>query len=81
VPEQGGQGEEFATAEQVLLCCFGVHPRASSPRSAKQLRQALVEAGFRSSEARHLVRDSALLRATLEGQYALRPFDDAPAGR
>jgi hypothetical protein len=81
VPEQGGHGVEFATAEQVLLCCFGVHPRALSPRSAKQLRQALVEAGFRSSEARHLVRDSALLRATPDGRYVLRPFDDAPLER
>ena len=72
-------GESFGTAEQVLLCCFGLNRDAN--RSAKQLREALTEAGFPAAAARHLVRDSALLSATADGHYVLRPCDVAPVGR
>ena len=80
VPQQNRHGESFATAEQVLLCGFGLDLDDSTTRSAKQLREALTGAGFRPAAARHLVRDSALLRATADGHYVLRPFDGAPTG-
>ena len=81
VPEQDRHGESFATTEQVLLCCFGLDQDVSTTRSGKQLRVALTGAGFRPAAARHLVRDSGLLRATADGHYVLRPCDVAPAGR
>ena len=81
VPKQDRRGESFATAEQVLLCCFGLDQDVSTTRSGKQLRVALTGAGFRPAAARHLVRDSALLRAAPEGHYVLLPCGGAPAGR
>jgi hypothetical protein len=80
VPGQNRRGESFATAEQVLLFCFGSGRDASTTHSGKELREALTAAGFHPAAARHLVRDSALLLATPERDYVLRPFDGAPAG-
>ena len=80
VPEQDRRGESFATAEQVLLCCFGLEQDAFTTRTGKELRKALIGAGFHPAAARHLVRDSALLCAAPEGRYVLRQFDGAPAG-
>ena len=70
-------GESFGTAEQVLLCCFGLNRDAN--RSAKQLSEALTDAGFSAAAARHVLRESPLLRATVNGHYVLRPFEAAPA--
>ena len=81
VPKQDRRGESFATAEQVLLCCFGSGRDASTIRSGRELREALTAAGFHPAAARHLVRDSALLRAAPEGHYVLLPCGGAPAGR
>jgi hypothetical protein len=75
------EDQTCATADLVLLCCFGANQDASTRRSATQVRQALVDAGFRPGQARHLVRDSALLRATADGRYGLRQVDEvATAG-
>jgi hypothetical protein len=67
-------GEPFATSEQVLLSCFGLVGDASGTRSPAQLRTALIDAGFRGTAARHLIRTSPLLRRTATGQYHLREF-------
>jgi len=70
--------ELFVTSEHVLLCCFG-SAQAPVPRSAETLHRALVDAGFRATEARHLVRTSTLLSPTAAGHYVMRQFDDASA--
>ena len=66
--------EPFATADQVLLCCFGLD-RETSARSPAQLRAALMEAGFRATVARHLIRTSSILRRDANGRYRLRESD------
>lgn len=81
VPEQHRSGESFATAEQVLLCCFGLEQDAFTTRTGKELREALGSAGFHPAAARHLVRESPLLLVTPVGDYILRPCEGAPAGR
>jgi hypothetical protein len=62
--------EPFATTDQVLLCCFGLDQ--STERSNAQLRSALVEVGFRSPEAREIVRTSPLVHRSSTGSYHLR---------
>src|SRR4051794_38394246 len=58
--------EPFATTDQVLLCCFGLDQ--STERSNAQLRSALVEVGFRSPEAREIVRTSPLVPGPPRGR-------------
>jgi len=62
--------EPFATTDQVLLCCFGLDQ--STERSSVQLRMALVEVGFKSPEARAIVRTSPLVHRSSTGSYHLR---------
>ena len=66
---------EVTTSEQVLLCSFGLNRDGGARRTATHLREALVEAGFRATVARHLVHTSPLLRRTGDGDYLLRRFD------
>jgi hypothetical protein len=73
--EQYLDSEPFGTSDQALLCCFGLDKEASATRSSAQLRRALVDAGFRVTVARHLIRSSPLLRRTGDGRYRLRDFD------
>jgi hypothetical protein len=60
----------------VLLCCFGLNRAPPATRSAAQLRTALVDAGFRVTVIRHLIRTSPLLRRTPDGDYRLCGFDE-----
>jgi len=69
------ESEPFHTSDQALLCCFGLDPEVSATRSTVQLRTALVEAGFRVTATRHLIRTSPLLRRTAYGRYRLRAFE------
>jgi hypothetical protein len=71
--------EPFDTSGQVLLCCFGLDETPSATRSAAQLRTALVDAGFRVTVTRHLIRTSPLLRRVANGDYRLGGFDGSQA--
>jgi hypothetical protein len=77
-PNRIGQhlhSEPFATADQVLLCCFGPDRETSGTRSHAELRTALVDAGFRAPAAHHLIRTTPLLCRAADGRYLLREFD------
>jgi hypothetical protein len=78
-PERYLHDEQFETSDQVLLCCFGLDRGAAATRSAAQLHAALVDAGFRVTVIRHLIRTSRLLRPTGNGDYRLRDFDGPQA--
>jgi hypothetical protein len=62
--------EPFATAEQVLLCSFGLNQ--STERSSANLCKALVEVGFRAPAARQVIRTSPLIHRSFKGTYQLR---------
>jgi hypothetical protein len=74
--EQSSYDEPFDTSGHVLLCCFGLDRDPSATRSAAQLRTALVDAGFRVTVTRHLIRTSPLLCRAPNGDYRLRVFDE-----
>jgi hypothetical protein len=76
--EQYRHDEPFDTSGQALLCCFGLEG-PSATRSRAQLRAALVDAGFRVTVTRHLIRTSPLLCRAPNGDYRLRGFDGAQA--
>ncbi len=61
----------ISTADLALLCAFGI---GSEPvRSRKQLRQALLLAGYSGSQVVHLIKTSPLLvRADARHHYRLR---------
>jgi hypothetical protein len=60
------------TADQVVLCSFGAE--LNEEQSGRQLRRALIRAGFLPGSAGHLIRNSPLLRRSSSGFYRLRPF-------
>ena len=62
--------EPFSTAEQVVLCCFGLDQ--STERSGAQLRRGLAEAGFPAAAARHIVNSSPLLQRSSTRCFRLR---------
>jgi hypothetical protein len=62
----------FCTSDQVLLCSFGVDLAAE--RSTRQLRRALVEAGFLGPATGHLIRVSPLLDRSSRRRYRIREF-------
>ena len=63
----------ISAADLALLCVFGIG--SESVRSRKQLRQALLLAGYSGSLAVHLIKTSPLLvRADARHHYRLRPF-------
>jgi hypothetical protein len=62
--------QPFATAEQVLLCSFGLNQ--STERSSAHLCKALVEVGFRAPAARQVIRTSPLIHRPSKGTYRLR---------
>lgn len=64
---------QFPVSDQVLLCSFGGD--LTGEQTTRQLRDALVAAGFRARTARHLIRVSPLLRRSTKGWYRLRPFE------
>ncbi len=74
VPEPASDVEgSISAADLALLCLFGIE---SDPvRSRKQLRQALLLAGYSGSLAVHLIKTSPqLARADARHHYRLRPF-------
>lgn len=63
----------FPAADLVLLCSFG--PDLAQTRTGKQLRRALLVAGYRGSLGRHLIMNSALLHRRSWHCYVLRRFE------
>src|SRR5688572_27818183 len=78
VPEVQLEPEPFAVSDQALLCCFGLDQAAE--RSSRQLRAALVEAGFSFPAARAIVRGSPLIHRTKAGTYRLRTLETQRPG-
>jgi hypothetical protein len=64
--------QTFPTADAVLLCCFGVSQHGE--RTSKELRRALLGAGFASQVTGHLIRSSSLLDRSGKGRYRIRVF-------
>lgn len=64
--------ESFSSADLVLLCSFG--PDLVRPRSERELRHALLQAGYRGPLGRHLVLTSRLLERRGGNRYGLQPF-------
>ena len=69
-PEASLTSEPFTTAEQVVLCCFGLDQ--STELSSTQLREDLVKAGFPAAAARQIVRSCPLVRRSSTGLFGLR---------
>jgi hypothetical protein len=59
-------------SDLVLLCSFG--PDLGGERTSKQLRSALLTAGFAGPVAGYLIRVSPLLRRSSRRGYRLREF-------
>jgi hypothetical protein len=80
-PLQRHLEQPFPTSEHVLLCSFGA--QLNDERTTRELRLALVDAGFAPAQAGHLIRTSPLLRPVVRDRYQLRtlrllaPLDDA----
>jgi hypothetical protein len=66
--------QPFPTAEQALLCCFGMD--LAGERSYKQLQVALLGAGFTGPLIRHLINASPIVFRAARNSYHLRGFDD-----
>lgn len=64
--------ESFSSADLVLLCSFG--PDLGHPRTERELRHALLQAGYRGPLGRHLILTSPLLQRCGGNSYALHPF-------
>ena len=64
--------DSFSSADLVLLCSFG--PDLGHPRTERELRHALLQAGYRGSLGRHLILTSPLLQRRGGNRYALHPF-------
>ena len=69
--------EPFPTSDQVLLCSFGGD--LAGERTAQQLRNSLLAAGFAARVTRHLIRISPLLRQSSKGRYQLQPLEHCQA--
>ena len=66
-------GQPFPTADQVLLCCFGLE--LTGERTFEQLRRALHDAGFDGPLARHIINTSRLLRRETNRTYRIIGLD------
>lgn len=66
------QDQPFPTSDQVLLCSFGLD--LDGERSTRQLRLALLAAGFPGAGTGHLIGISPLLRRSSRRSYRLRKF-------
>jgi hypothetical protein len=64
--------QPICTSDQVLLCSFGLDPAAE--RTTRQLRRALVAAGFLGPATGHLIRVSPLLERNSRRRYRIREF-------
>lgn len=64
--------DSFSSADLVLLCSFG--PDLGRPRTERELRHALLQAGYRGPLGRHLILTSPLLQRRGGNRYALHPF-------
>jgi len=62
--------QSFRTSDQVLLCSFG--PDLAAERTTRELRRALVAAGFLGPATAHLIRVSPLLDRSSRRCYRLR---------
>jgi hypothetical protein len=65
--------QPFPTAEQALLCCFGLD--LTGERSYKELQVALLGAGFTGPLIRHLINASPLVFRAARNSYQLRGFE------
>jgi len=73
-------GEEFPSAELVLLCSFA--PDLNRTRTNQELRLSLHLAGYGGPQSRHLIRTSRLLRRRPGNRFALlRSANVDPASR
>ena len=63
---------QFPEAELVLLCSFGPDP--SGTRTGRELRRALLLAGYRGNLATHLMSESTVLEQFARDSYSLRTF-------
>ncbi len=66
-------GQPIPTSDQVLLCCFG--SELSGQRSDRQLRRALLQAGFTGPLARHIINMSPCLSREAKRTYRLRELE------
>jgi hypothetical protein len=64
--------QPISTSDQVLLCSFGLDLAAE--RTTRQLRRALVAAGFLGPATGQLIRVSALLDRSSRRCYRIREF-------
>ena len=64
--------QPFRTSDYVMLCSFGLDLAAT--RTCRQLRRALVAAGFPGAGTGHLIRTSPLLGRNSRRSYRLREF-------
>jgi hypothetical protein len=69
-PEASLTSEPFTTAEQVVLCCFGLDQ--STELTSSQLREDLVKAGFPAAAARQILRSCPLVHRSSTGLFGLR---------
>ena len=67
-------GQPFPTADQILLCCFGTE--LVDHRTYRQLRSALIQAGFAGPVVRHLISVSPVVRRAAKGSYRMRQFEE-----
>ena len=64
--------QPFSSADLVLLCSFG--PDLVRPRTQRELRHALLLAGYRGPLGRHLILTSPLLQRRAGNRYVLQQF-------
>jgi hypothetical protein len=62
----------FPTSDYVLLCSFGQN---TNEQTTRQLRAALLAAGFSPRVTGHLIRLSPLIHRCSRGHYRLRPYE------
>ena len=66
-------GQPIPTSDHVLLCCFG--SELTGERTYRQLRRALLQAGFTGLLARHIITMSPCLSRDAKGAYRLRKLE------
>lgn len=69
----------LGTSDLVLLCSFG--PDLTAERTTKEVRRALLAAGFSPAAAGKLIRSSSLVRRGDGRRLRLREFQPDPADR
>jgi len=66
-------GQPIPTTDHVLLCCFG--SELTGERTSRQLRRALLQAGFTGPLARHIINMSPCLSREAKSSYRLRELE------